>query len=201
MGYCEWAGLNERYREYHVREWGRPVHDDRIMFEHLSLECLQCGLSWDLMLKKREIFRQCFDGFDFETIAQYGDADVARILATKDMLRSEAKIRALIGNAKCFLQVRTEYGSFCDYLWGFTNGCIVLYEGHDTGTIPVRNGLSKRISRDLKKRGFKYVGEITVYSHMQACGMINDHDATCPCRRQINESHPTVVLPRDEEAF
>lgn len=201
MGYCDWAHINEMNRVYHDTEWGRPVHDDRTMFEHLSLECLQCGLSWSLMLKKREVFRKCFDNFDFEKVAGYDEHDVERILGTEDMLKSVGKIRALINNARCFLEVREEYGTFCDYLWSFTDGKTVLYEGHDAGAIPVGNGLSGRISRDLKRRGFKYVGEITVYSHLQACGLINDHDATCPCRAEISASHPTVVLPRDDESF
>ena len=201
MGFCDWANVNERNRKYHDLEWGRPVHDDRTMFEHLSMECLQCGLSWDLMLKKREVFRACFDGFDYEKVARYDETDVERILNTKDMLRSPAKIRALIQNAKCLLAIREEFGSFCDYLWSFTDGKTVLYEGHDTGRIPVRNGLSVRISRDLKKRGFRYVGPVTVYSHLQACGLINDHSADCPCRAWINEHHSTIVLPRDEEVF
>ncbi len=203
MGYCKWAETNERNREYHDKEWGVPVHDDRRMFEHLFLECMQCGLSWDLMLKKREIFRSCFDGFDYDRIAGYGEQDIERILNTEDMIRSPRKIAAIINNAKCFRRIREEFGSFCDYIWGFTDGKTYLYSGHNKngGRIPVSNGLSKKISRDMKKRGFKYVGEITIYSHLQACGIINDHDESCSCYKRIIERNPFVIKRRDSEVY
>lgn len=199
MGHCAWAGINEANRVYHDTEWGVPVHDDRQMFEHLFLECMQCGLSWDLMLKKREIFRQCFDGFDFDKIAAYTDADAARILQTDGMIRSPRKVAAEINNARCFQKVRKEFGSFCAYLWAFSGGKTILYEGHGRGPIPVSNGLSERISRDLKRRGFKYVGPITIYSHLQACGIINDHDEDCPCRGHLISEYPVVRMERDNE--
>ena len=199
MGYCTWADINEANRIYHDTEWGIPVHDDRHMFEHLSLECLQCGLSWDLMLKKREIFRQCFDNFDYDKIAAYDDVDVERILNTEGMIRSRRKVEAVINNARCYQTVREEYGSFCGYIWAYSGGKTILYQGHDAGTIPVSNGLSDRISKDLKKRGFKFVGAVTIYSHLQACGIINDHGRDCPCYRKINEAHPTVRKRRDHE--
>ena len=203
MGYCKWADTNERNKIYHDTEWGVPVHDDRKMFEHLFLECMQCGLSWDLMLKKREIFRSCFDGFDYDRIADYDDSDIERILNTEDMIRSPRKIEAVINNAKCFQKVREEYGTFCDYIWSYTDGKTYLYIGHNKtdGKIPVSNGLSKRISKDLKKRGFKYVGEITIYSHLQACGIINDHDETCFCYKKILKKNPTVKKRRDKEVY
>ncbi|WP_029319615.1 DNA-3-methyladenine glycosylase I [Butyrivibrio sp. AE3004] len=203
MGYCGWADFNERNKIYHDNEWGIPVHDDKKMFEHLMLECMQCGLSWDLMLKKREIFRSCFDGFDYDKIAGYDDADIKRILNTEDMIKSPRKIAAVINNAKCFQKVREEFGSFCNYMWGFSDNKVILYNGHSKlgGRIPVSNGLSKLISKDLKKRGFKYVGEVTIYSHLQACGIINDHDVTCPCFAKINEENPTVKKRRDKEVY
>ena len=199
MGYCAWADTNELNRVYHDTEWGVPVHDDRHMFEHLTLECLQCGLSWDLMLKKREIFRQCFDHFDYDKIAAYDERDVRRILDTEGMIRSPRKINAIINNARRWQEVRMEFGSFCDYIWAFSGGKTILYEGHAAGEIPVSNGLSDRISRDMKKRGFRYVGAITIYSHLQACGIINDHDAGCFCYQRINSLYPTAVRPRDHE--
>ena len=199
MGFCVWADINEANRVYHDTEWGLPVHDDRRMFEHLSLECLQCGLSWDLMLKKRAVFRQCFDSFDYEKIAAYGEADVKRIMNTEGMLKSERKVRAIISNAQCCLKIREEYGSFCDYIWRYTDGKTVLYDGHAAGNVPVSNALSETISKDLKKRGFKYVGAITVYSHLQACGVINDHSADCPCYAKINAAFPTVTMKPDGE--
>ena len=201
MGYCAWAGMNEANRIYHDTEWGIPVHDDRRMFEHLSLECLQCGLSWNLMLKKREIFRQCFENFDYDRIAAYSQADVERIMNTEGMIRSPRKIQAIIHNAGCCQKVREEFGTFCNYLWSYSDGKTILYRGHDTGRIPVSNGLSEKISKDLKKRGFKYVGPATIYSHLQACGMINDHDADCPCRKKIVEQYPAVYKQRYKEKF
>ena len=199
MGNCAWANTNEANRIYHDTEWGVPVHDDRQMFEHLSMECLQCGLSWDLMLKKREVFRHCFADFDFDTIAAYDDADVERILNTPGMIRSPRKVQAVINNARCYQQVREEFGSFCDYIWAFAGGKTILYQGHAKGAMPVSNGLSARMSKDLKKRGFKYVGPITVYSHLQACGIINDHDQDCPCYQRIVAAYPTVTKRRDHE--
>ncbi len=199
MGHCDWADRNEANRLYHDREWGVPVHDDRQMFEHLTLECLQCGLSWDLMLKKREIFRRCFENFEVDKIAAYGEEDVQRILNTEGMLRSERKVRAVLNNARCYQKIQAEFGSFCAYLWAYTDGKTVLYDGHAAGRIPVSNGLSDEISRDLKKRGFKFIGPVTVYSHLQACGLINDHAGDCPCYRRINEHWPTVKLKPDRE--
>ena len=201
MGHCDWAFANDAYKEYHDSEWGFPVHDDdRRMFEHLTLECLQCGLSWGLMMKKREIFRRCFENFDYDKIASYGEDDVQRILNTEGMLKSERKICAIINNARCYQKIRKEYGSFCDYLWGFTDGKTIVYEGHPEGKIPVSNGLSEKISKDLKKHGFGFIGPVTIYSHLQACGLINDHAADCPCFHKINEEYPVIRLRPDDEA-
>ena len=200
MGHCAWVFASEKDRVYHDTEWGIPVHDDdRQMFEHLTMECLQCGLSWGLMMKKREIFRECFENFNYDRIADYGEADIQRILNTEGMLRSERKVRAVISNAKCYRKVREEFGSFCSYLWGYTDGKTVLYEGHADGAVPVSNGLSDRISKDLKKRGFKYIGAVTIYSHLQACGIINDHAGDCPCYARINMQYPTVKMKPDHE--
>lgn len=201
MGYCGWADTDPLDKVYHDTEWGIPVHDDRHMFEHLTLECMQCGLSWALMLKKREIFRKCFDNFDYDRIADYNEADVERILNTEGMIRSPRKVNAIINNARCYQKVREEFGTFCDYIWSYSDGKTILYQGHDAGRIPVSNGLSSRISKDLKKRGFKYVGPVTIYSHLQACGIINDHDKDCPCRKKILDGYPTVVRRRDEEVY
>lgn len=198
IGHCSWALADEITRTYHDAEWGIPVHDDRQMFEHLTLECLQCGLSWGLMMKKREIFRACFDNFEFDKIAAYDESDVQRILNTEGMLRSERKVRAVINNARCYQKLREEYGSFCDWLWSFSDGKTIIYDGHPDGKVPVSNGLSDRISRELKRRGFKYIGAITIYSHLQACGVINDHARACPCfgSDQQNEPHRGAVAGR-----
>ncbi len=138
------------------------------------------------------MFRQCFDHFDYDKIALYDDADVERILNTKDMIRSERKIRAIINNAQRYQEIRREYGSFSEYIWGFTDGKTILYDGHNTGDIPVRNHLSEKISKDLKKRGFKYLGPVVMYSHLQASGIINDHDKDCPCYKKIIENYPCI---------
>ena len=179
-------------RTYHDTEWGVPVHDDGLIFEHLMMEAMQCGLSWSLMLKKQEIFRACFDGFDYNKIAAYTETDVERIMNTEGMIRSRRKIEAVINNAKCFQKIRQEHGSFCDWLWAHPGGKTFLYLGHEKGHIPVSNGLSDEIARELRDCGFKYLGTVTVYSHLQACGVINDHWKDCPCYHAINEHNPKV---------
>ena len=175
MERCPWCLGNEKMIRYHDEEWGVPVHDDRKQFEFLMMEVMQCGLNWNMMIQKREIFRNCFDNFDFDKVAAYSGADIERIMDTDGMIRSRRKIEAVIHNARCFQKIRAEFGSFSEYIWGFTKGKTYLYMGHQKGNIPARNGLSDRISADLKKRGLKYMGSVTVYSHLQACGIVNDH--------------------------
>ncbi len=192
MSSCDWGFSFEAMKTYHDTEWGIPLHDDWKQFEFLMMEAMQCGLSWDLMIKKREIFRSCFDGFDFDRIAAYDEADVDRIMNTGGMIRSRRKIEAIINNAKCFQQIRKEYGSFDQWLWSFSGGKTILYIGHEKGSIPVSNGLSDQIARKLKKRGFKFLGTVTVYSHLQACGIINDHGKDCPRYKYIVDNYPTV---------
>lgn len=195
MSYCGWFSPNASQREYH-EEWGTPLHDDQMQFEYLSMEVMQCGLSFGLVLRKRNILRQCFDDFDYDKVAQYGEADVNRIMNTEGMIKAERKIRAITSNAAAFQEIRQEKGTFSDYLWGYTDNKTVLYKGHETGLIPASNSLSERISKDLKKRGFKYVGPVVIYSHLQACGIINDHDADCPRRKYLIEHYPTVEKRR-----
>jgi DNA-3-methyladenine glycosylase I len=199
MQRCDWGNVSEKMICYHDNEWGIPVHDDRKQFEYLMLEVMQCGLSWNLMIEKREIFRSCFDDFDYEKIAKYTEQDVERILAYPGMIRSIGKVKAVINNAKCFLSIREEFGSFDDYLWSYSSGKTILYMGHQRGNIPSQNGLSNRISKDLKKRGFKYTGPVVVYSHLQACGMINDHSESCFRYCFINDNFDTVKKRRDKE--
>ena len=201
MGYCGWNSASEIDRHYHDTEWGIPGHDDRKQFEYLMMEVMQCGLSWELMLRKREIFRQCFDNFDFDKVAAYDERDVERIMNTEGMIRSPRKIRAIINNARCFQKIRNLYGSFSNYLWAYSDGKTIIYSSHGGGRIPVSNGLSARISKDLKSKGFKYLGAITVYSHLQACGIINDHDTDCPCYQKINGSFPTITKLDDQDKF
>lgn len=199
MSYCNWASGERILRDYHDTEWGVPVRDDKRQFEYLMLEAMQSGLSWLTVLKKREIFRASFDGFDFERIAEYGEGDVARIMSTERIIRSEPKIRAVINNAKRFVDLRQEFGSFSDYLWSYTDGKSIIYNGHADGYIPNSNGLSDRIAKDLKSRGFKYIGSVTVYSHLQACGIINDHSKDCPRYAYITERFECVTKSPDNE--
>lgn len=196
---CAWCEDNGIVLRYHDEEWGVPLHDDRKQFEYLMMEVMQCGLNWTMMLKKREIFRVCFDDFDYEKIAEYGEAEIGKIMDTPGMIRSRRKIEAVIGNAGRFMKIQDEYGSFARYLWGYTEGRPIRYEGHGQGALPAKNGLSDRISRDLKKRGFRYLGSITVYAHLQACGIINDHTDHCFRYHQIIRDFPVCHREREEE--
>ena len=198
MATCEWP-TTPLYQAYYDHEWGRPIHDDRLQFEHLCLESLQCGLSWLTILNKRDIIRGCFDHFDIGTVASYGESDVERILQTEGMLKSRPKIEAIINNASAFKGIQDEFGSFCNYIWAFTDNKTIIYESHPDGHVPAKNGLSTRISKDLKKRGFKFVGPVTIYSHLQASGLINDHGNDCPCFSEINKLADIVQLPVDAE--
>ena len=199
MERCIWCLCNEKMIRYHDDEWGIPVYDDRKQFEYLMLEVMQCGLNWNMMIQKREIFRECFDNFDFDKIASYKESDVERIMKTEGMIRSERKIRAVISNAKCFQKVREEFGTFSNYLWNYSKGKTILYAGHQKGKIPAKNGLSDKISKDLKKRGFKYLGSVTVYSHLSSCGIINDHVENCFRYKDILENYPVVRKRKDNE--
>ena len=199
MERCIWCLCNEKMIRYHDEEWGIPVYDDRKQFEYLMLEVMQCGLNWNMMIQKREIFRECFDNFDFDKIASYKESDVERIMKTEGMIRSERKIRAVISNAKCFQKVREEFGTFSNYLWNYSKGKTILYAGHQKGKIPAKNGLSDKISKALKKRGFKYLGSVMVYSHLSSCGIINDHVENCFRYKDILENYPVVRKRKDNE--
>ena len=196
MSYCNWDNTSELNILYHDEEWGIPVFDDRMQFEYLMMEVMQCGLNWNMMINKREIFRNCFDNFEYSLIARYTDRDIERIMSTEGMIKSRRKIEAIINNAKCFERIREEFGSFCSYLWSYSDNKTILYEKHELGYIPTSNGLSDKISKDLKKRGFKFLGSITVYSHLQACGIINDHDKNCSRYDFIVSNYPTVKKKR-----
>ncbi len=199
--YC-FRRLDDLNRNYHDSEWGIPVHGDRKQFEFLMMEAMQCGLNWTMMLKKREIFRECFEGFDYDKVARYTREDVERIMNTEGMIRSRRKILAVISNAAAFVRIREEFGSFDRYLWGFSGGKTILYRGHEkSDRIPVSNALSEKVRMDLRRRGFKYLGPVTVYSHLQACGIINDHNEKCPCYGRIVRDHPTVSKGRYGEKY
>lgn len=196
---CRWCRDNGILQHYHDTEWGYPVRDDRKQFEFLTLEVMQCGLNWTMMLKKRETFRLCFDNFEYEKIAKYGEGDIVRILAVPDMIRSRRKIEAVITNARKFLEISSEYGSFTSYIWHFTGNRTVLYDGHGTGQIPAKTVLSDLISSDLKKRGFKYTGSITVYSHLQANGIVNDHTDDCFLYQKLLDGTRIVRMQNDDD--
>lgn len=188
---CPWCNADPVLLPYHDTEWGVPVHDDRDHFMYLLMESMSCGLSWRMMLQRREVFRQCFAGFDAAAVAAFGDADVDRIVATEGMIRSPRKVRAIIGNARAFVRVQQEWGSFDRYIWSFTDGRTVVRPAHEQ-TWVTRSDLSDRVSADLKHRGFTYLGSVIVYSHLQAIGVINDHSAQCFRYRQL--IHTTYSL-------
>lgn len=193
MEKCAWCrdgGLNETY---HDREWGEPLHDDRKQFEFLMMEVMQCGLSWTLMLKKRETFRKCFDNFDYNKIALYDEAKIQSIMETPDMIKSIRKIQAVIDNARAFIKIREEFGSFDEFLWRYSDHKTLVYRSHQEKWV-ARNELSDEIAKELKKRGFKYLGSITVYSHLQACGMINDHEERCYKYQHIIDKYPIKYI-------
>ncbi len=200
MSYCDWDTTSKANIRYHDKEWGVPIFDDDFrQFEFLMMEVMQCGLNWDLMINKREIFRVCFNDFNYEKIAKYNDGDIERIMLTDGMIRSPRKIKAIISNANKYIKLREKQGSFSNYLWGHSDGKIIVYHKHQDGYIPVSNGLSDRISRDLKNRGFKYLGPTTIYSHLQACGLIHDHDKNCPRYQEILSTHEFVNKRRYQE--
>lgn len=176
---CAWAGSDLRMVAYHDEEWGVPLHDDRRLFEFLVLEGMQAGLSWSTVLRKRPNFRKAFHGFDPVRIARYTAADVRRLLANPGIIRNRLKIEAAVNNARRFLEVQAEFGSFDNYIWQFVDGKPIRNRHKSLAEIPSRTPLSDNISKDLQKRGFKFVGSTIVYAHMQATGMVNDHLVDC----------------------
>jgi len=175
---CEWAG-NELMIAYHDTEWGVPVRDDRRLFEFLVLEGAQAGLSWNTILKRREGYRRAFAGFDPVAVARFDDRMAERLLADTGIIRNRLKVSSTIQNARAFLKVRDEFGSFSSYIWGFVGDKPIRNGWQAMSEIPARTELSDRISKDLKSRGFSFVGSTIVYAHMQATGMVNDHLVTC----------------------
>lgn len=182
MERCAWTGDDPLMIEYHDKEWGTPLYDDIRHFEYLSLEVMQCGLSWSTVLHRREVMRACFDGFDPSKVSSYSDADVERILNTEGMIRSERKVRAIISNASCFLSLQKEYGTFSSYIWSFTEGKVMKNPAH---AVIASNELSEMIANELRRRGFRYLGSVTVYAYLQSCGIINDHLDYCFRYREL----------------
>lgn len=176
---CGWCRGDALYQAYHDEEWGVPVKDDATMFEFLILETFQAGLSWITILRKRENFRKAFDHFDYKKIAEYGEEKIESLLRDEGIIRNKLKVRATIGNAKAYMKVQEEFGTFCDYIWGFVNGQPIRNSLTNYKKAPATTALSDALSKDLKKRGFKFVGSTVVYAHMQATGMVNDHEINC----------------------
>lgn len=186
---CRWAERGDAdYVLYHDREWGVPVHDDRIHFEFLVLETAQAGLSWAVVLRKRDGYRRAFAGFDAQRVARFNRRSVERLVADPRIIRNRRKIEAAIGNARAFLDVQREFGSFDAYVWAFVGGRPIVNAWTEHGQVPATSAESDALSADLKRRGFRFVGSTTVYAHMQATGLINDHLTSCfryeACRKR-----------------
>ena len=179
MKRCDWAGNDPLYNDYHDNEWGIPVYDDDKLFEFLVLETFQAGLSWITILRKRENFRKAFDGFNYKKISSYGEEKVLELLNNQGIIRNQAKIRATISNALSFIKVQKEFGSFSKYIWGFVGGKPIVNRFNEMSELPAKTELSDNICKDMKKRGFKFVGSTVIYAHMQATGMVNDHLTYC----------------------
>jgi len=176
---CQWPGNDDLMQQYHDYEWGTPVHDDNKWFEFLLLDAFQAGLSWKTILHRREGFRKAFDNFDFEKIAQYDESHYERLINDTGIIRNRAKVRGTIKNAQAFIAIRQEFGSFDNYIWKFTDGKTIVTHCKQMSDIPVRTEVSDMISKDLKKRGFSFVGSTICYAFMQAAGIVNDHVEDC----------------------
>ena len=182
---CTWAQGDALMQAYHDNEWGVPTRDDRKLFEFLVLESAQAGLSWRLILSRRENYRKAFADFDPEVVAKFGDIEVQRLMDDAGIIRNKAKILAAINNARCFLEVQKEFGSFASYSWQFVGNRQIHHTIKDAKDLPVKIKEAEDFAKDLKKRGFKFLGAITIYAHMQAVGMVNDHMENCFRRTEI----------------
>ena len=195
MKRCEWADRNELDQAYHDNEWGVAVHDDRRLFEFLILEGVQAGLSWSIILRKREGYRKAFDNFDVQKISQYSENEVSRLLVNPEIIRNKLKINATITNARAFLQVQKQFGSFDHYIWQFVDGKPIQNSWGKMTDIPSNTPESKAMSKDLRKRGFKFVGTTICYAFMQAVGMVNDHVVGCFRYEELkNKTEPNQTV-------
>lgn len=176
---CDWCCGDELYIRYHDNEWGVPVHNDLVLFEFLVLESMQSGLSWLTILRKRENFRKAFDNFDIKKIAKYNEEKINELLNDSGIVRNNLKIKAAINNANMFIKIQEEFGSFNCYLWSFVDNKVINNHYKKIDEVPVKSELSDKISKDLKRRGFKFLGSIIIYSYLQAIGIINDHINSC----------------------
>jgi DNA-3-methyladenine glycosylase I len=176
---CAWCGNDELYQKYHDEEWGKPVYDDDTIFEFLVLESFQAGLSWITILRKRENFRKAFDNFNYQKIANYPDEKVEELMQNSEIVRNKLKILATITNAQKFMEIQKEFGSFSNYIWAFVDGKPIVNQPKTLKEVPATTEISDKLAKDLKKRGFKFMGSTVVYAHMQATGMVNDHVNDC----------------------
>ena len=182
---CDWCVGDPLYEAYHDKEWGVPVYDDDTLFEFLILETFQAGLSWITVLRKRENFRKAFDNFDYKKIAKYTQTKIDDLLQDSGIIRNKLKVKATVSNAQSFIKTQTEFGSFSKYIWDFVDGKPINNTFKNLSEVPANTPLSDKISKDLKKRGFKFVGSTVVYAHMQATGMVNDHETSCFRHREV----------------
>ncbi|MBS4172845.1 DNA-3-methyladenine glycosylase I [Bacillus sp. FJAT-49736] len=187
MNRCGWVNDDPIYLDYHDHEWGVPVYDDRLLFEFLCLEGAQAGLSWYTILKKRDNYREAFDHFDAKKIITYDDKKITELLHNEGIVRNKLKVHSVITNAQAFLKIVEEFGSFREYIWSFVGGKPIQNQFHDLSEVPASTELSDKMSKDLKKRGFKFVGSTICYSFMQAAGLVNDHIVGCDCYQKIRE--------------
>jgi DNA-3-methyladenine glycosylase I len=187
MNRCPWCENNDLYIKYHDDEWGVPVHDDMKHFEFLTLEIFQSGLSWLTILKKRENFRKAFSNFDYSKISKYNEEKIEELMNDKGIIRNRKKIEATINNANKFIKIREEFKSFENYIWNFVDGAPIINKWEKIEELPTKSELSDIICKDLKKRGFKFIGSIVIYSHLQATGLINDHLTTCFKYKEIKK--------------
>ncbi|HHV17871.1 MAG TPA: DNA-3-methyladenine glycosylase I [Thermoanaerobacterales bacterium] len=192
MKRCSWCENDELYTKYHDEEWGVPVFDDRKQFEFLVLESAQAGLSWLTILRKRESYRKAYDNFNPITVAKFDDRKIEELMKYEGIIRNEKKIRASVNNAKRFIEVQKEFGSFSKYIWKFVDYKPIINSWKNESEIPAKTELSEVISKDLKKRGFEFIGPVIIYSHLQATGLINDHIIDCFRYDQINKMRKKV---------
>ncbi|MEJ2294660.1 MAG: DNA-3-methyladenine glycosylase I [Candidatus Lokiarchaeota archaeon] len=186
---CEWALNDKLMITYHDSEWGVPQHDDKILFEFLILEGMQAGLSWSTILKKRKHFRNAFDNFDYNKIAKYSEHKVEELLENKGIIRNRLKIQSVITNAKSYIRVQNDFGSFDEYIWSFVNYTPIVNSWSSLDQVPSNTEVSTKISKDLKKRGFKFIGTTITYAFMQAVGLVNDHTTYCFRYKEIKQSY------------
>jgi DNA-3-methyladenine glycosylase I len=186
MNRCHWANKSKLYQDYHDKEWGRPLHDDRLLFELLMLEGAQAGLSWETVLKKRDGYRNAFDQFNIEKITHYSQKKIESLLQNPSIIRNKLKIKSTIINANCCLEIQKEYGTFDRYIWQFVNGEPIVNSWRNMADIPANTPESDTMSHALKKRGFSFIGTTICYAFMQATGMVNDHLIDCDCYSEVN---------------